>query len=115
VRARGNARQNVLEGWKKEGKAIFELEDVRAVLAQMNSGRAPMPRDLVWTMENAPPKPGLPITAIALRKCLLRFRMHMHKQGGIVALITKYNKKGDGHLSDHDLRMVMEASGWVAR
>ena len=78
----------VLEGWKKDGIGIFELEDVRIVLSQMNSGRQPMPRDLVWTMENASPKPGLPISAIALRKCLLRFRMHMQKQGGIVALIT---------------------------
>jgi hypothetical protein len=61
-------------------------------------------------MENAPSKPDGPISAIALRKCLFRLRMWIKTKGGIVAIIQKYNQKGDGNLSDHDLHMILLAS-----
>jgi hypothetical protein len=36
--------------------------------------------------------------------------MWIKTRGGIVAIIKKYNQKGDGNLSDHDLRMIVLAS-----
>jgi hypothetical protein len=91
---------------------LCSLVTYRACLPwpEMNDGRPPLVRELVWTMENAPSKPDRPISAIALRKCLFRLRMWIKTKGGIVAIIQKYNQKGDGNLSDHDLNMVVLAS-----
>jgi len=36
--------------------------------------------------------------------------MWIKTKGGIVAIIQKYNQKGDGNLSDHDLHMILLAS-----
>lgn len=70
-----------------------------------------MPRDLMWVMENGDKTSGGTgsISRGRLQMTLGRFRSHIGQQGGIVALMSKYDKNGDGNLSDYELTSIVKA------
>jgi len=69
-----------------------------------------MPRDLVWTMECAGKgKQVVGLNSFAVRVALVKLRPRIMRQGGLVTLIMKYDRKKDGNISDHDLRLLVQA------
>ena len=88
------------------GTDEVDIDELRDVLTELNSGRPPMLRDLMWAMSVGDRDGGGTLSKHELRGILGKFRIHMKSAGGIVSLVEKY-ASGKAELSDDNMRLLM--------
>eukprot|EP00802_Teleaulax_amphioxeia_P020690 Tamp_20984.p1 GENE.Tamp_20984~~Tamp_20984.p1 ORF type:complete len:314 (-),score=41.82 Tamp_20984:226-1167(-) len=91
---------------KFAGSDEVDIDELRDVLTELNSGRPPMLRDLMWAMHEGDRDGGGTLSKHEFRGILSKFRLHMKSEGGIVSIVQRYTDK-HGELSDDNMRRVI--------
>jgi hypothetical protein len=96
------------------GKSQIDIDDLRIILTEIDGGRPPLPKDLLWAMTVGDKDHSQKISHGELAFILKVYAKHMEEVSDITALIKKYDKNEDLKLDDDEMEALLKEAVGVA-
>jgi hypothetical protein len=90
------------------GKSQIDMDDLRIILTEIDGGRPPLPKDLLWAMAVGDKDHSQKISEGELAFILKIYAKHMEEVSDITALIKKYDKNKDLKLDDDEMEALLK-------
>eukprot|EP00290_Baffinella_frigidus_P014505 CAMPEP_0180143414 /NCGR_PEP_ID=MMETSP0986-20121125/16246_1 /TAXON_ID=697907 /ORGANISM="non described non described, Strain CCMP2293" /LENGTH=236 /DNA_ID=CAMNT_0022086967 /DNA_START=26 /DNA_END=736 /DNA_ORIENTATION=+ len=91
---------------------MVDMDELRVILTKLQDGQAPLPKDLLWCMTVGDKDGSGELSKGELNVVLIKYDKYKEEAGGILKLITIWDKNNDLKLSnDEMLGLLKEATG----
>ena len=96
------------------GKSQIDMDDLRIILTEIDGGRPPLPKDLLWAMAVGDKDHSHKLSQGELAFILKIYAKHMKEVSDITALIKKYDTNKDLKLDDDEMEALLKEAVGVA-